>query len=253
MRKDTYYHEGDLDILEDSSIKIAIVGSRSILPYTISILENLFDELENFDICIVSGGMYGVDIYSHNLALSRNLKTIFVLPQGIENYKNSSLYNQIKIKENSKFLFISKYPKLASPKKHTYIERNKIIVDLSKLVFVAQASYNSGSLSTGNFSLRKGKPTVSLPFSLENNQFQGTNFLIEKGSKIYLSPESILKILGFYVDNIDLKIKELINFTPIGLQDLSKKLESDSRYLEKRLLKMILDGEIFFDGEKYYL
>ena len=71
------YHEGDYGLLDSSQKKLSIVGSRSILDQTKTVLEDLFEELKHFDICIVSGGMYGVDIFSHNQALLNNMKTIF--------------------------------------------------------------------------------------------------------------------------------------------------------------------------------
>ncbi len=253
MRKFDYFFDGDYSILEDSSFKLGVVGSRLLISYTKNVLEDLFQELKNFDFCIVSGGMYGVDMYAHNLALENNLKTIIVLPQGINSYKNSSLYKQLKLKPKSKYLLLSEYSTEIGPRKFTYIERNKIIASLSDVLLVAQASYKSGSISTAYSAIKQNKNLVSVPFSLENIQFQGTNLLIEKGSKIYLNPTSILSQFNIANKDIEIQIKEILSKGSKNLTQLENLVGANSVFLQKSILKLILEGEIFFNGEEYYL
>lgn len=252
VNKDFYVY-GDSKILNDDSLKLAIVGSRSILPYTKEILLELFNELKNFNICIVSGGMYGVDMFSHNLALANNMKTIFVLPQGIDSYKSSSLYSQIKFKPDSRFLFLSNYSNDNNCKKYMFLERNKHIVNLSNSVLVAQASIKSGSISTGYYAKKVKKKTYCIPFSLENKQFQGTNMLINEGLSIYLNPESILESLNLTYKNLDNLIKETLKMGPLNLEDMLSELGAEYHLVEKSVFKLILKGEIFFDGVNYHL
>lgn len=253
MRNQLYYQEGNRDLLKDTSFKLGIVGSRSILSYTKNVLENLFIELKNFDFCIVSGGMYGVDIYAHNLALRNNLKTIIVLPQGISTYKDSSLYNQLYLKENSDYLMVSEYPDNFLPRKYTYLQRNKIIAELSDVLLIAQASYKSGSISTAFSAIKQNKKLISVPFSLDTPQFQGTNLLIDKGSKIYLNPTTVLEQFNISERNIEDTIKNILLSKPYSLKDLEQSSGISSGRIQNCVLKLILDGEIFFDGEKYFL
>jgi len=248
-----YFLSGDKNLLTDNSLKLSIVGSRSILSYSRSVLENLFEELSNFDFCIISGGMYGVDMYSHNLALEYNLKTIFVLPQGIDDYFKSSLFNLIKFKDNSKFLFLSEYSNSFKPRKYTFLNRNKIISDLSDVLLVCQASLKSGSISTANHHFKNNKKIISIPFSLEHKQFQGTNSLISRGAEIYLNPETVLKSFSIIQKDIYKSIISIIYENPITLSCISKLLNVDEGVVEKSVLKLILEGQIYFDGEKYFV
>jgi DNA processing protein len=253
MGNNFYYLDGDKNLLEDSSFKLGVVGSRSIIKYTKNVLEDLFQELKNFDFCIVSGGMYGVDIFSHNLALENNLKTIIVLPQGITSYKNSILYRQLNLKSNSKFLFVSEYPDNFAPRKYTYIERNKVISCLSEVLLVAQASYKSGSISTAYSTLKQNKKLISVPFSLDNIQFQGTNLLIEKGSKIYLNASSVLSEFNLSDNIVEFQIKDSLSIGSKNIDELQNIIGVNFNLLQKGILKLILEGQIFYDGEKYYL
>jgi DNA processing protein len=247
------FYEGDYELLNTSQKKLSIVGSRSILDQTKLVLETLFEELRGFDLCIVSGGMYGVDIYAHNLALMHNMKTIFVLPQGVESYKKATLNKQLKFKPQSRFLYISDYPPSFSPRKYTFLDRNKIIAEISEVTLVAQASIKSGSLCTAFSALRKHKKVISVPISLHNPQFQGTNYLISKGSIIYLNPESVLASLDLKKSDIESQIIETLRYQPFSLQELSNKLEVNIGLVQKNLLKLILEGTVLFDGVNYYI
>jgi len=245
------YYDGNINILDTSQSRLSIVGSRSILDQTKLVLENLFDEIKNFNICIVSGGMYGVDICAHNLALLNDMKTIFVLPQGISSYKKSSLNRQLRFKENSEYLYISDYPDNFSPRKYTFLERNKIISIVSDVTLVAQASIKSGSLSTAFSALRNFKKVIAVPISLHNPQFQGTNYLIGRGCVIYLNPDTVLSHLGINHLNFDRRILEIIKDGPITISELVNKLDLRLSLVQKSLLKLILEGEVSFDGTKY--
>jgi len=249
-----YNFYGDKEIIKNNKGNLGIVGSRVILPYTKYILEDLFEEIKHLDITIVSGGMYGVDIYSHNLALFYGMKTVVVLPQGIKSYFSSNLYSQLKIKKNSKILFLSEYSDFENPKKYTFLARNKIVVNLSDVLLVAQASSKSGSLFSANYALKNNKKLLSVPIGLDNPQFQGTNLLISKGSSIYLNPSSIMDLLEprkteDVSNEILRKISKLDSFT---LENLVTSPESNVGNYEKGLLKLILEGKIFYSEGIYY-
>lgn len=248
-----YYYEGNKSLLYDSSFKLGIVGSRNMVAYTISILEGLFEELKDFDFTIVSGGMYGVDIFAHNLALKNNLKTICVLPQGIETYKSSSLYSQLKNVSYDNLLLISEYENEILPRKFTYLERNKLICKLSSVVYVAQAGSISGSISTGLYALKNFTTVICPPFPLDNISFQGTNLLISKGAKIYLKPSDLLEIFGISKISIEDSIYKYLRNQPASFLEICDKCGSDTQIIKKNLLELILKGQIFFDGEKYFL
>jgi len=213
----------------------------------------LFLELKFHNFCIISGGMYGVDIYAHNLALRHGLKTIVVIPQGINLYLKSYLFKSLKIQNLSNILIASKYPDSFSARKYSFIERNKVIVDLSEAVLIVQASEKSGTLSTANYALKLSKSTFSVPTSLENKQFQGTNLIINRGANIYLNPLSILNHFGISTFNLEELIVSKLKISPINFNELINLLDTEHDLLQKSLLKLILEGKIFFDGEYYFL
>lgn len=252
-------YRGNSELLGNSELHyLGIVGSRSILKYTEEVLETLFSEyLKNYPFCIVSGGMYGVDLFSHNLALKHGLKTIVVLPCGISNYDNSILSSSLKSSKDSEVLVISQYDDFVFPKKYFFLERNRLVVSLSKTLLVAQSSMKSGSSYSGNYSLTQNKKTYCVPLSLDKPMFQGNNHLISKGARVYLDGKSILNEFGI-VENLkplSEKIADLLTKTPLTEEELLIKMKTKVNHdtLQKSLLKMILEGVLFFDGERYRL
>lgn len=62
---------------------VAVVGSRKMTDYGRQVLEKLIPKLVFAKKTIVSGFMYGVDQYAHQIALNSGGKTIAVLGWGI--------------------------------------------------------------------------------------------------------------------------------------------------------------------------
>jgi DNA processing protein len=249
--------EGNRSLLQNKDFHyLGIVGSRSILNYTENVLEDLFENyLIGNPFCIVSGGMYGVDLFSHNLSQKFGLKTIVVLPGGIRNYKNSHLYSSLKIKNWDNLLILSQFDEDISPRKYTFLERNKMVVELSEVLLVAQSSVKSGSIYSGNYALNKNKKVVAVPFSLDKFQFLGNNNLINRGARIYENGNTVLSEFSIKVSSTDIseKIKHALSNKGKTVIEISEELEVDVKVVEKSVLNLILEGSIFYNGEKYFV
>jgi len=250
MNYNEFFREGCEELLNSSKyFYLAILGSRNILPYTQDTLFELFEEISNFPhIVIVSGGMYGVDIFSQNLALKYNLGCISFLPCGIDVYKRSFLYKSVNVKPNSKFLMVSKFNYDFQSRKYSYLERNKQIIDFSDVILIAQSGLKSGSYFSGNRALEVSKKTFCIPISLNNGKFSGNNYLISKGADVYLSPLEFLKKIGFdKYKGIDKE--EILKLLPISKDNLIKNFsDTEVGVVENLLLELILKGEIFYEN-----
>ena len=77
------YYKGDLF---DCNLEktLAVVGSRRASTYAKDALAKIISELQNTDICIVSGLATGIDTTAHVSALENNLKTIGVIASGFD-------------------------------------------------------------------------------------------------------------------------------------------------------------------------
>ena len=126
---------------------ISVVGSRNMSDYGRRVIRYIFSTLDK-SITVVSGFMTGVDAESHRQAIEYGLKTIAVLPCGIDCIHPESqvdLYNEIVCNNG---LILSEYDNETKPEVWTYPKRDRIVAGLSKLTLVIEASLNSGSLIT---------------------------------------------------------------------------------------------------------
>jgi len=189
------FYKGNWENL--SLFKIAIVGSRKALNFSIKFVREIIEIMEHSskskEITIVSGLAKGIDSEALKTALSKNINTIAILGNGINYfYPSSNRFLQEEIAE--KGLLLSEYPPYEKPKQYFFPYRNRLIAALSEIVIVIQAAKNSGSLITGKYSLEMGK-TLLVPFLSNQEEFEGSKELINLGATMITKPSEILNFI----------------------------------------------------------
>ena len=76
------YFKGNADL--NAQKIIAIVGTRNATEYGKQVCEKLIEGFAAYNITIVSGLAYGIDIAAHKMALKNNLPTVAVLAHGLD-------------------------------------------------------------------------------------------------------------------------------------------------------------------------
>jgi DNA processing protein len=135
---------------------LSVVGSRVISDRGEELIRHIFSKLDK-SITIVSGFMTGVDAEAHKQALTFGLKTIAVMPCGIDYIHPESqvdLYNEI-LSNNG--LVLSEYDGGLKPEIWTYPRRDRIVAGIGKATFVVEATLNSGSLITARLANDYGR------------------------------------------------------------------------------------------------
>jgi len=220
------YYEGDVKLLDKP--KIAIVGSRRASKYakeTVRILAKRLSE----KYVIVSGGAVGIDKAAHFGAFPN---TIFVSPSSLDNiYPKSN--KELILSIYKKGLAISEYEKNFKPFKHTFLQRNRIIVRISDFVIIAEASLKSGSMRSFEWAKEFGKKVYVLPHRL--NESSGTRYLAQnKLAEVIWDMDEFCKNLG---------IEEKTEI--LGLNEALQKYGS-------ALYEMELEGKVEIKNGKAY-
>lgn len=156
-------------------------------------------------ICIISGLAFGIDSISHSSAMYNLGRTIAVLGSGFNNIyprENESLYHKIL---DNKGCVISEYSPETEINKNNFPRRNELISALSIGVLVIEAKYRSGSSITANKAFKQRKKVFAIPSNIDSKLGVGTNRLIQKGGKLVMDPNDILKELNI---NKQSKIKQ---------------------------------------------
>lgn len=246
---------------------LAVVGSRKMSPYGEKVIEKVFSELSN-KITIVSGFMYGVDAKAHAEAIKRGLKTIAVLPCGLDYIyprSNTSLYQDIL---DSGGLLLSEYEGSMGPRTWTYLRRNRIVAGLSRAVLVVEASEKSGSLSTCEMAHTYGRDVLAIPGNIFSDLSKGCLQLIKSFAKPIVSGYEINELFnvlkaGLFkeennsssslgkISEKDLIISALRAF-PLTLDDLSVSLAIPITVLSSKITQLCVDGLLTESQGRFY-
>ena len=230
---------------------ISIVGTRKCTPFGKEFTENIVSELAKYNVVIVSGLAFGIDIMAHKAALNNNLNTVAVLAHGLDRIYPSQHSNVAKeiIKSGA---LITDYISGVKPDKQNFPSRNRIVAGLSEATIVVESSKKGGSLITAGISDSYNRDVFAVPGKPTDKQSEGCNFLIKNHRAILLdNVNDIVKNLNWdlqkqvvqqtlftNLSDDEQRIIKVLEDKSIHIDELKQKLKWDSSNLAKYLLQM---------------
>lgn len=182
------------DFKNEDRLSVSIVGSRSATNYGRQITETISRELSQIGITIVSGMARGIDSFAHQSTLNSGGRTIAVLGCGIDVvYPPENKGLMARIKDSG--AVITEFPFGTLPEATNFPQRNRIISGLSLGTVVIEASDDSGSLITANYTIEQGRELFAVPGNITSRMSKGSNSLIKKGAKLVNSADDIIEEL----------------------------------------------------------
>jgi DNA processing protein len=227
---------------------VAVVGSRRMTSYGRQVVEQIVPQLVMQGKTIVSGFMYGVDQYAHQVCLEHGGKTIAVLGWGIDQ----------KLKGADKTLagqIIAHGGILLSEWEHqtatlwTFPLRNRLIVGLSQEVIVVEAAAKSGSLITAEIAFKMKRKLWAVPGPITSIMSEGTNALIAKG-KATMWTASNTSSTSPVVSHPLLKI---LKDEPLSPNEIARKTKQSVAQIGAELTMLALCGQVIERDGKYSL
>lgn len=155
------YYQGDISLLNKPIL--GIVGPRKHSDFANTMVQKILNQSAYHDFATISGLAMGVDQLAHHYSLENNIPTIAVLWAGFRHYLNSKDRNLIARIVEKWWLVISEFKLSQTPQTYTYPQRNRIIAGLSDVLFLPEASKNSGSLITVEFAQKLQKTIYGTP------------------------------------------------------------------------------------------
>jgi len=166
--------EGDLNPRRT----VSIVGSRNATTYGKRICEQLVEGLRPYNVQIISGLAYGVDIQSHREALKNNMSTIGVLGHGLDRIYPSS-HRDIASKMLKEGGLMTEFPSGTTPERSNFPMRNRIIAGLSDVTIVVEAAFKGGALITAEIANTYNRDVCAFPGGIDQEYSAGCNYLIK--------------------------------------------------------------------------
>lgn len=179
---------------EQSTPKMAIVGSRKASLYGLRMAKTIAADLSRAGVVVVSGMALGIDSAAHEGVLSVGGATLAVLGGGLSRlYPSENKKMALEISE--KGALISEFPMEMEPRPQYFPLRNRIISGISQAVLVVEAGEKSGALITADAALEQGRDVLAIPGNADSERSSGTNALIKQGAKLVTSAADILEEL----------------------------------------------------------
>lgn len=225
------YYKGNANL--NCSKIISIVGTRQASSYGREIVEKLAADLQKYNVLVVSGLAYGIDITAHKAALANKLPTVGVMASGI-NIIYPAAHRETAEKMTEHGGLLTEYSFDTSPDAPRFPARNRIIAGMADAVIVVEAASKGGALITAEIANSYNKEVFAVPGNLGHKHSEGCNLLIRNHkANIYTRPEDLEYILNWTIDTG--------NATPA--QDAYQNSYEHLNYEEKELVMLLKSGE----------
>lgn len=254
------YSKGNADL--NARCIISIVGTRNATDYGKQLCAQLIEELQQYDVLVVSGLAFGIDVAAHRECLKNNVPTIGVLGHGLDRiYPSQNKVTADKMLENGGLL--SEYPSNTIPGRENFPQRNRIVAGMADATIVIEASIKGGALITAEIANSYNRDVFAFPGRVDDQYSEGCNFLIRNNKAALLTcvadlaytlgwekPEDAKPIEQFMLP-LDLNTEERAIFDiiqqhdmPLAIDDLTIKTNMPTSQLAMNLLNMEMQGLI---------
>ncbi|MBO9675790.1 MAG: DNA-processing protein DprA [Sphingobacteriaceae bacterium] len=157
---------------------ISIVGTRNATSYGKNLCKELCEVLAPYNVLIVSGLAYGIDVTAHKECLANNIPTVGVLGHGLDR-----MYPKIHKTVAQKMVLngglLTEFPILTNPDRPNFPQRNRIIAGIADATIVVEASIKGGALITAEIANSYNKDVYAFPGRTTDVFSEGCNFLIK--------------------------------------------------------------------------
>jgi DNA processing protein len=164
---------------------VAVVGARSATPYGTAVAGRLADGLAGAGWAVVSGGALGIDAAAHRGALAGGGLTVAIVAGGLRRpypQAHEALFARI-VRDG---LMVSEFPPDATPQRHRFLVRNRLVAGLTAGTVVVEAGVRSGALATARQGLRMGRVVMAVPGPVTSHGSAGVHALLRADPEVVL-------------------------------------------------------------------
>ncbi|OFL64810.1 DNA-processing protein DprA [Brevibacterium sp. HMSC063G07] len=182
-----------------TSVSCALVGARAATGYGTALAKNTAFELARDRATVISGGAFGIDAAAHAGALAASVgqaSTIALMAGGVDRMYprgNADLLEEL----CRNHLVVSECPPGATPMRHRFLARNRLIAALSTAVVVVEAGWRSGAINTAHHAAELCRPLGAFPGRASDAESAGCHRLIREGGAVLVAePDHVRELLG---------------------------------------------------------
>lgn len=196
----TIFTLGNIDF--NATHMLSIVGTRRATNYGKTFCENIIAEFaqKQFNVTIVSGLAFGIDICAHKSAIENNLPTIAVLAHGLDTIYPAQHKKYVKKMLDNGGL-VTEFLSGTQPDKHNFVKRNRVVAALSDATLVVESQKDGGAMITANLAFDYNRDVLALPGRIHDAFSEGPNYLIKTNKATMVENlDDICKTLGWEIN-----------------------------------------------------
>jgi DNA processing protein len=253
------YYKGTADLNQPRIV--SVVGTRNATDYGKQLCRDLIEDLKAYDVIVVSGLAYGIDVAAHKESLRMEIPTIGVFAHGLDRiYPAQNRPTADKMLSNGGWL--TDFPSGTIPDRENFPKRNRIVAGMADCTIVVEASIKGGALITAEIANSYNRDVFAFPGRISDEFSTGCNFLIRNNKAALLTSGADLGyVLGWEKTHgdikkqsqltmpIDLSTNERLIFETIqqnagqlGIDDLAIKTNLPLSQLAMNLLNLEMQG-----------
>ncbi|MDX1650978.1 MAG: DNA-processing protein DprA [Brumimicrobium sp.] len=263
------YSKGNMAM--NPSKSLAIVGTRNMTSYGEKLIRDTISFLKPFNVQIVSGLAYGVDICAHRFCLEYGVPTVGVLGHGLDRIYPQHHRGTARIISESQGGLLTEFPNGTNPDRENFPKRNRIVAGMTDATVIIESGVKGGSLITANLAFDYDREVFAYPGNIDRPYSQGCNHLIHaEKARLIRGPEDIVNYLNWeiedkpkavqtdifkHLDHDEKKVVGILKeFEKMSLDLLALRLKTPVSILSSLLLNLELKGIISsYPGKKYAL
>lgn len=189
------YYKGNADL--NAKRIVAVIGTRNITDYGAQLCEKLITDLAKYNVLVVSGLAYGVDICAHRASLEKGLHTVGVLAHGLD-----EIYPRVHAGTAKKMLtqggLLTDFPSGTNPDRENFPQRNRIVAGLSDAVIVVESGERGGSMITAEFAINYNRDVFAFPGRVGDAASMGCHAMIKRNKAALIdSADDVAYAMGW--------------------------------------------------------
>ncbi len=228
------YSKGKMNL--DEQRIISIVGTRNATDYGKRVCDEMIQQFaeRNYEILVVSGLAYGIDIQAHKSALKHNIPTVGVVAHGLDRlYPALHKETAKKMVENGGL--ISDFTSGTKIDPSNFIRRNRIIAGLADATIVVESAKKGGALITADIASSYNRDVFAFPGRAGDVYSKGCNQLIRNSGATLIDGIDDLEYFMGWENSLKEKVIQSSLFV-----DLNEQEQKIVDLLQK-------EGELFID------
>ncbi len=174
---------------------LSIIGTRKNSEYGKDVLEKIIQYLSNYNVLIISGLAFGIDVLAHKTSIHYGLSTVGVLAHGLDTIYPSE-HASLARKMTKCGGLLTEFFSTTKPDKHNFPSRNRIVAGISDATIIIESDEKGGSMITADIAGGYNKDVFAVPGRITECRSAGCNALIRDHKAIMLShPQQIIENL----------------------------------------------------------